>query len=52
MMQICYRCGREIAKCECAEHEKAPEHKASRADEILQSDYQAYADNYEMEAIG
>lgn len=52
MNQICYCCGRELDRCECEEHGKAPERKTSRADEILQSDYQAYADNYDMEAMG
>lgn len=32
MKQICYECGRELERCECAEHMRRPGHRASAED--------------------
>lgn len=45
MKQICYRCGRELDKCECEAHMRMPGHKASR------EDGQAFARNYPREML-
>lgn len=35
MKQICYECGRELMRCECAEHMRRPGHRASAEDGMM-----------------